>query len=91
MDNKPANNLVKVVVEETNENEEGVTFLNIYLEKEEVGREITADLIAKGEPTLAEQWGHELMGFIEDFLRRQIDTNEINGHVLTVPVKKDMN
>lgn len=89
MDNKQPNTTVKLVFQETLNEEEGLTFLNIYLEKD--GREINQELIIKGEPTIAEQWGHEMLGFVEDYLRRQLTNNELKGYLLTMPKKKDMN
>ena len=87
--NQQPNNRVAIVFEETLNEEEGYTFLNIYLEKE--GRDIDPDLIAKGEPTHAEMWGHEMLGFIEDYLKIQLKSGEMKGYLLAMPKKKDMN
>jgi hypothetical protein len=89
--NQQPNTTVKIVFKETWNEEEGVTFLNIYVEKPEGGREIDAELVAKGQPTLAEQWGYEMLGFVEDLLRMKLQNGGLQGHLLTLPNKKDMN
>lgn len=82
------NTEVKLVFREQ-DGEGGITFLNIFIEKD--GREITPDLMVNGDPTVAEQWGHEMLGFVEDFLRMQLGEKKLNGNLLVMPKKKDMN
>lgn len=79
------NHKVKLVFEQ--KEDEDVTYINIFIEAD--GREITPDLIVHGNPTLAETWGHDMLGFIEDLLRRMLNGNK--GYVLAMPKKKDMN
>lgn len=89
MDNQQPNTRVSLVFEETLNEEEGLTFLNVFVEGN--GRPIDVNLITKGEPTLSEQWGYEMLGFVEDYLRMKINGGDMKGHLLVMPKKKDMN
>ena len=91
MDSSKPNTTIKLVFKETWSEEDQITFLNIFLEKEEGGREVNVELISGNEATIAETWGHEMLGFVEDFLRRQLNGGEMQGFMLSMPKKKDMN
>lgn len=96
MDNLRPNNTVRLVFKESTNDKEGVTFLQMFLEGEEGGRDITNSLLARREeppegPTLAECWGVETLQFIEAYMREQVAQNQLNGFVLQTPKKRDMN
>ncbi len=89
------NKEVKLVFKEEWNEEEGIMFMNIFLEAP--GREITPLLISqRGDelpdgPTVAELWGFEMLEFIQAYIREQLQQGQMGGYLLKVPKKKDMN
>lgn len=91
--NRP-NSTVHLTFKEEVDEASGILFMNIYLEAE--GRPITPMLVSSRAelpegPTLAEVWGFEMLQFVESYLREMLHQGQMNGYVVQMPKKKDMN
>lgn len=88
-DKTSPNKTVKLVFEECAMEQPDMVALKVYIETP--GRELNEEWSVCDDPTLAEIWATEVMGFVESYMHRQMMETDVNGYVMTVPKKKEMN
>lgn len=83
------NKKVTMVFEEIPTDEADILALKVFLDTP--NRPLDEAWCVCDNPSLAEVWAVEVMSFVEDYMKRQMMNQDVNGFVMTVPKKGDMN